>query len=108
NASQKTYVHPFEDQTMNTLDTFKKHMISYEPLNSVGEEERIEDTSNDPQQLIAQSDVIAEVKVRKIVDDRGIATVSYELIKEYKDILDDNYVHIHKIKIENGEQYMVL
>src|SRR5699024_2155097 len=107
NASQKTYVHPFADQTMNTLDTFKKHMISYEPLNSVGEEERIEDTINDPQQLIAESDVIAEIKVVKIVDDRGITTVSYELIKEYKGILDDNYLLIPTNKIEKGEQYLV-
>lgn len=106
-AFKKTYVRPFADQTVNTLDGLKKHIKANEKLSTLQEEERIEEALSNPQHLLDASDVVAEIKVIEVVDDRGIATISYELIKQYKGILDDNYLLITTNKIEKGEQYMI-
>lgn len=106
-AFEKTYVPPFADQKVNTLDGIKNYMKDNKKMSALKEDEKIEDVFINPQQLIDGSDVVAEIKVMEVVDDRGIATVSYELIKEYKGTLEDNYLLIPTSKIEKDEQYMV-
>lgn len=106
-AFEKTYVRPFTDQTMNTLDGLKKNIKANVKVHALQEEERIEDAFNDPQHLLDESDVVAEVKVVDVLDDRGIATVSYELVKQHKGTLDDNYLHLPTNKVEKGDSYMI-
>ncbi len=91
----------------NTLDGLKEHIKANEKVHALQEEKRIEDGFNDPQHLLDESDIVAEVKVVDVLDDRGIATVSYELVTQHKGTLDDNYLLLPTSKVEKGESYVI-
>lgn len=104
-AFEKTYEQPFVETKYNTLTGLKQYI--HENIKPKPPYVPIPSEINDLQELMDESDIVAEITIDKIENEGSISVVNYTVLETYKGKLhvEDLLLPSHKIK-QNG-QYII-
>ncbi|MGE8207546.1 hypothetical protein ACQKP0_24035 [Heyndrickxia sp. NPDC080065] len=105
NAYEFTYEKPFTDEKYNQLSTLKS-FIKKNFKQNVSENQSVIQYKN-KEQLLQQSDLVMEILINEIDDDRGISIVHFVVLKKYKGDKDDFDILLPTNQIKQGNKYLI-